>query len=277
MARGDATFFRVNCDWDENPLCKQLSHVEYRINQNLWGTAVKLRMTSLSGEYDPRVNPKHYSTRCRTRPEVIVRSVRHMVEMGLYIENDDNSLTVCGVRKNNSKIKWKDDPYGDKVGESLSVKGKGNNEKESETTQTPKGAAVDPVFVSKAKEIGEAYSLIRPEGIAEGVKAVGAWFGMGAKYADMLQAVKNYAESKKTVEVKYRKMMKGFFADDEYWKDWVKNRPDASPPIPNHEKEINRTAVENAHKPEIIANHKEAFLKKVNAGYENDVDFPPKA
>lgn len=145
MARGDATFARCNVDWPTNPKCTQLRSANYKwINHVVWLCAVKVRRVTLPCQY----NGKHLAHICQVDGKMLTRALKNMSELGLIKINPDNSITVYGVKENNSKLSWLDDyppdPYRDSKGPYGEGEGEGERKGERKGEREGTGNDADP-------------------------------------------------------------------------------------------------------------------------------------
>lgn len=222
MARGDASFCRVNCDWSEDPRCQKLSHLEYRLNSYLWMECVKQRKVTLPSHFDL----EYWSRRCATTLKTISIGISNMEKLGLLKVNDDNSITLYGVENNNSKIHWKDvedSTDNQPIRVAKERESKKEKEKESKSVPDPEKTKLEKELKKDAKEIADIYAnLVHPDFNPAHVKKVVSLLRAGKPKQDLIDAVQNYAFSQSDQEVKFRKRLKTFFdTADATWSRYV--------------------------------------------------------
>lgn len=139
MARGDALYANCNVDWPLDPRCRKLTIQARWLNHVIWCLSVKERRSCLPSHYDV----SYLAAVVGQKVATVSNQLSLMESLGLIKLTPEKCIYVIGIQKCHKKLKWRDTPYGEDLGNSNeNLKGEiekeNEREKEKEIKSKPK-------------------------------------------------------------------------------------------------------------------------------------------
>lgn len=266
MGKGDPTFAIVGVDWPHDPRYRRLKKPTYKlVCDHLWLQAHKFRKQKL----DSYVDAAYMAHVCDIDARTVRKAFTRIVEEGLIEIDDNDCITILGVRKKNEKLGWKDKDIVPDTGVDI---GRSNGLKREEIEKEIEESLFS-FFELKARELADVYKTFKSEEITNGIKNARIWLDeKHANFNDMKKAIENYRDKVNDQDPTFTKRMDRFFiTDGSYnWKDWLKSSLPEKPPV---EVEADQVASANACDPEVLERAREAYQKAIDKKYGDCVDF----
>jgi len=165
VARGDPTFAIVGVEWPHDPRYRRLKKPTYKlVCDHLWLMAHKFRKQTL----DSYIDEAYMAHVCDIDTRTVRKAFARIVEEGLIEIGTDNRITICGVRKKNNRLAWKDGEISPSTGTETGFQEVGIKEKNKD-----KEIRTENLCKSEAQALAsewDNFSTNRPFGLPNAVR-----------------------------------------------------------------------------------------------------------